>query len=289
MAPSPTPAPEGWITAFGRAADAVVGVLHAAAEAGTALTRETGSRGAGGDRTLVIDADAEAAIFDVLDGLHRDGARFTALSEERGLVDYGSPDVLVLIDPIDGSTNAKRGLPHHAVSLALATGPDVAARGTMADVACGLVADLGSGERWTAIRGAGARLDGAPLRGPERERRSADGRLELVAIESADPRNVLASGDALAASVHRLRAIGALALALCWVGGGRVDAMASLWRCRAIDVAAGQLVVRESGGLVAFGDGPDPLAAPLDLEPHVPVVAARSAEGLADARALPAR
>ena len=57
--------------------------------------------------------------------------------------------------------------------------------------------------------------------------------------------------------------------------------MLTLWRTRAVDVAAAQLIVRETGALVAFPAFEDPLGAPLDLEPHSPVVAARSAEGLA--------
>ena len=72
---------------------------------------ETGEVGGGGDRTLLIDAEAEAAVFAELDRLHDDGARFTAVSEERGAVDYGDPGVIVIIDPIDGSINAKRGHP----------------------------------------------------------------------------------------------------------------------------------------------------------------------------------
>src|ERR1700754_2450034 len=79
--------------------------------------KETGTRGEGGDRTLLIDEAAEGFVFAELEALHHGGARFTAISEERGLVDFGDPDVLVVIDPIDGSLNAKRGLPHFALSL----------------------------------------------------------------------------------------------------------------------------------------------------------------------------
>jgi myo-inositol-1(or 4)-monophosphatase len=280
------PAPETWIAAFNRAADRVRDRLRETS-AGAGRLAETGSTGEGGDRTLVIDAEAEDLIFAELDALHEGGARFTALSEERGVVDYGSPDVLLVIDPIDGSMNAKRGMPHHAVSIAVAEGPDVATTGTMADVVCGLVADLGPDERWTAIRGGGARLDGVPIVAPATERLTSAGKLELVAIESAHPAHVMASGDALLEHVHRLRAIGAIAISLCAVAGGRVDGMASLWRCRAFDAAAGQLVVRESGGVVAFGDLDAPLDAPLDLIAHGPVVAARSAAGLARMATLP--
>jgi myo-inositol-1(or 4)-monophosphatase len=59
--------------------------------------------------------------------------------------------------------------------------------------------------------------------------------------------------------------------------------MLTLWRTRAVDCAAAQLVVRESGGHVAFpGFADGPLAAPLDLEPHAPVIAARTEQGLAE-------
>ena len=280
------PDPETWIAAANRAADRVRDRLQAVTDEADRL-RETGDTGEGGDHTLVIDAEAEDLVFAELDALHEAGARFTALSEERGVVDYGSPDVLVVIDPIDGSMNAKRGMPHHAVSIAVAEGPDVATTGTMADVVCGLVADLGPDERWTAIRGGGARLDGRPLSAPAAERLTDDGKLELVAIESAHPAHVMASGEALLEHVHRLRAIGAIAVSLCAVAGGRCDGMASLWRCRSFDAAAGQLVVRESGGVVAFGDLDAPLDSPLDLVAHGPVVAARTPEGLARVATLP--
>jgi myo-inositol-1(or 4)-monophosphatase len=58
--------------------------------------------------------------------------------------------------------------------------------------------------------------------------------------------------------------------------------MLTLWRTRAVDIAAAQLIVREAGGLVAFPAFDEPLGAPLDLEPHSPVVGARTPEGLAE-------
>ncbi len=79
----------------------------------------------------------------------REGYRFHALSEERGEIDYGDPGVRVIIDPIDGSLNAKRDALHYALSVAVADGP------TAADVAFGFVHDFGSGEQWWACRGRG--------------------------------------------------------------------------------------------------------------------------------------
>jgi myo-inositol-1(or 4)-monophosphatase len=268
-----------WLGACRRAADALQEII-AAATARSDRTEETGTRGEGGDRTLVIDQQAEDAVFRELQGLHDAGARFTAISEERGTVDFGDPDVLVVIDPIDGSTNAKRGLPHAALSVAVADGP------TMADVQFGYVFDLGPGEEWYATLGGGAFLDGEPV-DPQPERRKPDGRLELVAVESARPQYLAQAAEPLGLHVHRVRAIGAIAVSLCQVAATRVDGMATLWKCRAVDAAAGQLIVRESGGLVAFGPLDDPLGAPLDLEPHRPVVAARSQDGLERLSHLP--
>jgi myo-inositol-1(or 4)-monophosphatase len=270
-----------WLGACRRAADGLKKVLR---EHPTSTQRvvETGERGEGGDLTLVIDAAAEDAVFSELDRLHHDGARFTAVSEERGMVDYGDPGVLVVIDPIDGSLNAKRGLGHHALSVAVADGP------TMADVAFGFVYDLGPSEEWRAVRGGGAFLNDVPLDDPLPERRRRDGKLELVAIESANPRWLAASSDALVNVTGRVRAMGSIAISLCQVAATRVDGMASLWNCRAVDAAAGQLVVREAGGVVAFTACDDPLSAPLDLEPRSPVVAARTPSALAELATLPA-
>jgi myo-inositol-1(or 4)-monophosphatase len=241
--------------------------------------RETG-RGEGGDEAVFVDRAAEEIIFAELDGLHSRGHRFLAISEERGQVDYGDDRLRVIIDPIDGSMNAKRGLPHHAVSIAVAEGE------TMADVVFAYVFDFGAREEWSARRGEGARLNDSPLAPAPPERRTADGRLEVVAIESAHPRHVAAAMDGLIAKVHRLRALGTIAVSMCQLAETRVDGMLSLWRCRAVDAAAAQLIVRESGGLVAFTNFEHPLAAPLDLLPHSSVVAARSARALAELRAL---
>jgi myo-inositol-1(or 4)-monophosphatase len=96
----------------------------------------------------------------------------------------------------------------------------------------------------------------------------------------------MASDDLVAVS-HRVRAIGAIAITLCQVAAARLDGMITIRRCRAVDAAAAQLIVREAGGHVAFIDYDDPLGAPLDLEPHSPVVAARTERGIEQLRPVP--
>src|SRR5437588_3415861 len=101
-----------WLSACRRAVAGLKEILH---NAPTTKERaeETGSRGSGGDRTLIIDESAERTVLAQLKSLSDEGHRFTAFSEERGEIDFGDPNVRVIIDPIDGSLNAKRGLPHH--------------------------------------------------------------------------------------------------------------------------------------------------------------------------------
>jgi myo-inositol-1(or 4)-monophosphatase len=245
---------------------------------------ETGTIGGGGDRTLEIDAAAETIVFEELARIHDQGYRFNAISEERGAVDFSGPgrggsELLVVIDPIDGSLNAKRGLAYHALAIAVASGS------TMADVQFGYVYEFGTGDEWCAELGAGAFLNDRPLDPTLGERRSRDGRLELLGIESVDPRHLQGAVDALVERAYRLRALGALAPALCQVAAARLDGLVSLRRCRAVDVAAAQLIVREAGGHVSFPEAPEHLRAPLDLEPHSQVLAARTSSTLRELEA----
>jgi myo-inositol-1(or 4)-monophosphatase len=270
-----------WLGACRRAV-AGLGELLAATPTTVERARETGTRGSGGDRTLEIDRSAESIMLAELQALHDDGYAFHALSEERGEVDFGGGSVRVIIDPIDGSLNAKRRALHYALSVAVADGD------TMADVVFGFVHDFGASEQWWARRGDGAWLNGERLDPTLPERRTRDGKLELLGIESSDPRWVQASIEPLVAAAHRLRALGTIAATLCQVAAARFDGMVTLRRCRGVDAAAGQLIVREAGGLVAFPDCEEPLGAPLDTSPSSHLVAARSAETLAQLGRIPA-
>jgi myo-inositol-1(or 4)-monophosphatase len=225
--------------------------------------------GEGGDRTLVIDRECEDVVFAELEKLAAQGASFLAVSEERGEVEFGGGGQhRVVIDPIDGSMNARRTIPSFAVSIAVSSGP------SMADVEFGFVHDLGADEEFMARRGEGATLDGRPVAvSPPAER------LEVVGIESAEPEWSLPALEALAGKVFRLRVVGAIAISAAYVGAGRFDAMLSLRSCRSVDAAAAQLIVREAGGEVAFGEG-ELGEAILDLDSRYPMAAANSAEGL---------
>jgi myo-inositol-1(or 4)-monophosphatase len=279
MATTDTALDADWLGLCRRSVEGLAGVL-AATPTTVQRARETGTRGSGGDRTLEIDSSAESVVFDQLQALYDRGLRFSAISEERGEVDFGGTGVRVIIDPIDGSLNAKRDACHYALSVAVADGP------TMADVAFGFVHDFGAREQWWARRGEGAWRDGVPLDPTLPERRSRDGRLELLGIESSDPRWVAAAIEPLTMATRRLRALGTIASTLCQVAAARFDAMVTLQRCRGVDAAAGQLIVREAGGYISFADLDDPLEAPLDATPSSRLIAARSEDTLRELEAV---
>jgi myo-inositol-1(or 4)-monophosphatase len=237
-----------------------------AAEAGrTALRRfpQTAERarklgrGEGGDMTLAIDGAVEDALFAELERL---GVGLCAISEERGLVEIGGGGpIRVVIDPIDGSLNAKRRLPFYSLSIAVADGDD------MASVQFGYVTNFPTGEEWWAASGEGAYLDGDRLEPAE-----PGTPLEILGVESANPRLVAAGAGALALTeAHRLRMIGSIALSLCYVASARFDGLLSLRTARSVDAAAGQLIVREAGGAVSFPDVEGHAGLGLDMRSRV--------------------
>lgn len=227
--------------------------------------------GLGGDETTAIDRAAEEAIL----------ARFrdldvTIVSEEVGRLGDGA--TVVVIDPIDGSLNAKRGIPFFSLSIAVADGE------TMDDVHFGYVYDFGAGEEWTATRGGGASLDGEPL-GAVRPKDE----IEILSFEATLSSLIARDAPKVAELAYRLRVMGSLALSLCFLAAGRLDAVCSLKGARSVDIAAGQLLCRELGLAIDLFDVEEPFgAAPLDLEGRSRVAAAGTPElcrRLADALA----
>jgi myo-inositol-1(or 4)-monophosphatase len=271
----PLPDSTDWLGFCRRAAGAARDAVQAyatTAERGV----ETG-RGEGGDTAYVIDRAAEEAIFAEIEAL---GEPVTAVSEERGEIQIaGGGELRIVIDPVDGSLNAKRGLPFACVSIAIASGA------RMGDVEIGWVAELDPrisegdeprpGRDWWAVKGGGAFRDGEPLP------RLQPGTLEVLGLETARPELVAAAASSIeAVKARRIRALGSVAMTLCLVAAGQLDGMLSLRPIRSVDAAAAQLLVTEAGGAVAF-----PAADDLSLEMRSPVLAARDQKLLEHLRA----
>ena len=213
-------------------------------------------QGLGGDDTTAVDRAAEDAIV-----AHFRDLDVTIVSEEVGRL--GTGDTVVVIDPIDGSLNAKRGIPFFSVSIAIADGE------RMGDVHTAYVYDFGSGEEWVARRGRGATLNG------ERLTVRPKGRIEILSFEATLTSLVARDAPKVEALAYRLRIMGSLAISLCHLAAGRVDAVCSLKRARAVDIAAAQLLVRETGLAIELFDDPRAFVdAELDLEGRSRVAAA---------------
>jgi myo-inositol-1(or 4)-monophosphatase len=218
-------------------------------------------QGLGGDETTAVDLAAEEAIV----------ARFrdldvTIVSEEVGRL--GEGETVVVIDPIDGSLNAKRGIPFFSVSIAVADGD------TMGDVHFAYVYDFGSGEEWVGTRGGGANVNGEPL-GAIRPKDT----IEILSFEATRTPLIARDAPKVVELAYRLRVMGSLALSLSHLAAGRVDAVCSLKPARAVDIAAAQLFVREVGLAIELFDDPRSFeAAELDLEGRSRVAAAGTPE-----------
>ena len=221
--------------------------------------------GEGGDETTAIDQAAEDAVVARLAALGED---FVLVSEELGMRAFGTGgERRVVVDPIDGSVNAKRGIPFFSFSLAVAEGS------SMADVTFGYVYDFGTGEEWTAERGAGAFLDGARL-GAQRPKET----MEILSFEGTTTRAIVDRIGGLVDVAGRVRVMGSLALSLCHLAAGRVDGVVCLKAARSVDIAAAQLLVRECGLAIELFEDPPFDAAPLDLGMRSRLAAAGSPE-----------
>ena len=264
----PLPDSTDWLGFCRRAAAAARDAVH-----GYATTEERAvetGQGEGGDTAYVIDRAAEDAVFREIDAL---GVPLVAVSEERGeVLIRGGSEVRAVIDPVDGSLNAKRGLPFACVSIALASGS------RMTDVEIGWVAELDPriseddeprpGRDWWAVKEKGAFRDGEVL--PP----LSPGPLEVLGLETARPELVAAAASAIeSVEARRLRVLGSVAMTLCLVAAGQLDGMLSLRPIRSVDAAAAQLLVTEAGGAVAF-----PADDELSLKMRSRVLAARDAD-----------
>jgi myo-inositol-1(or 4)-monophosphatase len=252
-----------WLEVCRAAVGDIRGVL---AELPTRVEREpVVATGEGGDETTAIDGAAEAAVVRRLETLQED---FLLVSEELGERSFGAGGPRrVVLDPIDGSLNAKRDIPFFSLSLAVADGP------AMGDVVWGYVYDFGTGEEWTAERGRGAFLNGERL-GAVRPKDT----IEILAFEATTTAEVAERAAELVGSAYRLRIFGSLAISLCHLAAGRVDAVCSLKPARSVDIAAGQLLVRECGSAIDLFETPPFEDAPLDLEGRSRLVAAGTSD-----------
>lgn len=219
--------------------------VRAARAAGTLLARNLGhsdqliiSSKAKDDLVTNIDKECETLIINTLLKSYKDHC---VLGEESGYVGNKESDYLWVIDPIDGTTNFIKGIPHVGVSIGLRY------KGK-AEVA--VVFNPILNEMFTAARGEGASLNGKRIRVSNLT--SLDGAIVATAAPIRKRERMGAYMTLLAQlldNVADIRRTGCASLDLCYVACGRFDAY--LEQCLKLwDYAAGELIVREAGGIV---------------------------------------
>lgn len=213
---------------------AVIGVLEEAAQQVKAALEGLADWGLADTRPGQYRSDlaADAAAVRVLTG-----AGFSVMSEESGVTEVGSSPLLAVLDPVDGSTNASRGLPWFATSICVLDG-----EGPLA----ALVVNQASGRRYDAIRGAGARRDGAQMLPSG----CTDLGAALIGLSGYPSRYL---------GWKQYRALGAVALDLCAVADGTLDGYLDCGNHAhgAWDYLGGMLVCEEAGAHIADGLGRD--------------------------------
>jgi myo-inositol-1(or 4)-monophosphatase len=237
--------------------------------AGTPRGREEIGLGAGGDRTIRLDQLAEEIVVRHLEQAYRSGLRFRLISEELGERDFGG-ETLVLADPLDGSFNAKMGLPYYAVVLAVTDGD------RFSDVRLGYVQNLVTGDEYHAIAGAGAFHNSEPLRPTPP---AFDGRsiplVQFDAPSGVEPRERAAP---IFARAEKVRQLGSAALNLCHTASGGVALQVTPARVRSFDLAGPLLILREAGGIATDYEGGSIDAVSVRLEARTTLLASLSQE-----------
>lgn len=223
--------------------------------------------GAGGDQTVYLDQLAEQIVVRHLEEAYRRGFRFRLISEELGERDFGGGPLL-LVDPLDGSYNAKMGLPYYAIVLAV-TNSDQLGR-----VMFGYVQNLVTGDEFHATRGGGAFRNDAPLRpAPPEFDGSSIPLVQFDAPSGVEPRERAAP---IFERAEKVRQLGSAALNLCHTAAGGVALQATPAPVRAFDLAGPLLILREAGGIATDFGGRSIDAVPVRLDSRTTLLASLS-------------
>lgn len=199
--------------------------------------------GADGTPTAKIDIAAEDAIVEVLKA---DGRSMRIISEELGERILGNyPEFSIVIDPLDGTYNSSVGIPFYSVSIAVASLD-------LSDLKFGYVSNLALCEEYHAEAGKGAYLNGKKIK------TSLNSELRDLCVSVYGYRQNVERTRRIYKNIRRIRLFGSVALEMCYVASGRLDALVDVRRAlRVTDVAAGRLILAEAGGLVTDRWGND--------------------------------
>jgi fructose-1,6-bisphosphatase/inositol monophosphatase family enzyme len=250
------PAPDPEIEALFR----VCAVVHRTLRQATTSPHQADvvAMGADGTPTEQLDRAAEAQVLEFLE---TEGLPWNVLSEEVGAVDRGG-ELTLVVDPVDGTHNALRGLPFYTISAALG-------RGSLRGIEVGVIHDLANGSTWWARKGTGAYRDGRRI-----STRTWDARTEMFFVNLG--RHSTAPALRLAERGRRIRSLGCASLEMTLVAQGGADAYlfendSPNRNLRVTDIAGAYRILEEAGGGVtdAAGAPIEDLALALDRRTSV--------------------
>jgi myo-inositol-1(or 4)-monophosphatase len=226
--------------------------------AGTARGNRQIGRGAGGDISRRIDILAEKTAIEVL---RRRGVDATIIGEECGRIE-GKKEGVVIMDAIDGTTNASRRIPFYCCSLAYATDFRLSA---VTDAA---VIDLVSGDLYYASKGKGTFCNGKRIKVKE----VGEDAIISMNVSGIDADTIRRLSPVMSKANH-VRLFGAVALEMCFLARGWLDASLDLrGKIRPTDIAAAYLILNEAGGKL-YSDNGQMLDAGLDTKTRMSFVA----------------
>ena len=211
---------------------------------GTEKASEKLNRGAGGDITMYIDTVAENIIIDILE---KENVNLLLISEEIGEKYIGNKQKAIenqqkiIVDPIDGSNNAVRGIPFCSVSIAYAVG------NSLEDIIKSVIIDLTTGDTYWAEKGKGAFLNDKKICVSNR-----DFKQNCIFEVDFNQYNLiknLSDYKLILQKIYKIRVMGSTALSLCLLAKGSIDGFLDFRRStRLVDIAASYLIVKEAGG-----------------------------------------
>lgn len=224
--------------------------------------------GADGTPTHKIDEIAENCVIKTLND---SGKSLVLISEEIGEIKIGKEDaeVLMILDPLDGTSNATRNMPCYGISMALA---DLTSKSldevTLDDVEIAYVKNFPTGDAYSAVKGKGALKNNERITPISHITKVSDATLCSYVYRAKSERL-----SNLCSSVRRMRIMGSIAIEMCYVADGAYDAYLDINEIvRILDIAASQLIIKENGGIVTDYNG-NPLSNKLKLTEKTSIMA----------------
>jgi len=218
---------------------------------GTKEAAQKSKRGAGGDVSMHIDLVAEDAIVKFLE---KENTNLLLISEELGERYIGDPEKakinqnVLIVDPLDGSNNAVRGVPYCSISIAHAVG------NTTSDIERAVVLNLNTKDIYWAEIGKGAYFNDKKIHVSD-----LDISQKCLFELNLPMKNLMENLQKLSPLIrkfYRIRILGSSALTLCQIARGSMEAFINLRNSnRLVDVAAGMLILKEAGGQIFSLEG----------------------------------